>query len=331
MKTSNTIQNNQMDRSIVLFFIITIGVTASVFAFKFFNYTPCEIVDFEINAKNFRVGEIIRFKDITKGAVKREWSFGDSTETRDGVSPFHTFEKSGEFNVMLTVNGKCDAIKTITIKEKAFILDSTRLANFKIPSTIKVGEVLKPKDLTKDAYRWEWRFGETAKVNSTKKSPKYVYETTGLKTITLVVNNDVRYATKRKIKVMADKKKVSTPKRTRIKRKKESTSTIKYAPENVVKDEPVTEYRAPDISNSAFAKKIMAVTQKKATAKDFSKYLCDNLQLPISVKGKRTTFIDFCEKIKGKGIKIKDLQLFPNKKTNCIEYITIKYSKTGIF
>ena len=66
------------------------------------------------------------------------------------------------------------------------------------------------------------------------------------------------------------------------------------------------------------------------SAKDFSKYLCDNLQLPMTAKGKRTTFVEFCEKIKGKSIKIKELEIFRNKKNNCIEYITVQY-KSGLF
>ncbi|PKV50733.1 hypothetical protein ATE84_2799 [Aquimarina sp. MAR_2010_214] len=330
MKPSNTQRNTYMDRSIVLFFVITFFVTAAVFAFKYVNYIPCEIIDFDINAKNYRVGEIIRFKDKTKGAFKREWDFGDSSKTRSGLSPFHTFENPGQYNIKLKINGQCEGIKTIIIKEKVFILDSTKLANFKAPASIKVGEVLRLKDNTKDAHKWEWRFGETARVNSIKKNPQYIYESPGLKTITLIVNDDNRYATRKKIKVLPSNKKVNAPKK-RIRRPKESSSTIKYAPKDAIKNEPKTEFRAPDIKDSNFASKIMAVSNKKASAKDFSKYLCDNLQLQMTARGKRTTFIEFCEKIKGKRIKIKELEIFRNKKNNCIEYITIQYSKTGLF
>jgi hypothetical protein len=330
MKTSDTLPNTYIDRSVILFFIITIFITATVFAYRYINYIPCEIVEFDINAKNYRAGEIIRFKDNTKGASKREWDFGDSTKTRSGLSPFHTYEKPGKYNIKLKINGQCEGIKTITIKEKVFILDSTKLANFKAPASIKVGEVLKLKDNTKDARKWEWRFGETAKVNSTKKNPQYIYESPGLKTITLVVNDDNRYTTRKKIKVLPNNKKTSAPKK-RIIRSKQSSSNIKYAPIDVIKDAPKIEFKAPDIRNSEFATKILAVANRKASARDFSAYLCDNLQLPMSVKGKTTTFIEFCEKIKGKSIKIKELELFKNKKNNCIEYITIKYSKTGIF
>ncbi|WP_103865880.1 PKD domain-containing protein [Aquimarina sp. I32.4] len=329
MKTSDTSQNTFIDKSIIMFFIVTIFITATVFAFKYANYTPCEIIDFDINAKNYRVGEIIRFKDNTDGAFKREWNFGDSSKVRSGLSPFHTYEKAGKYNIALKVNGNCERIKTIVIKEKVFILDSTKLAKFKIPSSIKVGEPLRIKDQTKDAYRWEWRFGETAEVNSTKKNPRYTYESPGLKTITLVVNDDTRYATRKKINVLPNKKKTTSPiRRRRIPRPTITTRPpIKVAPD----EEDPKEFRAPNIKDSDFAIKIMAVADKKASAKDFGPYLCNNLQLPINARGKRTTFIDFCNKIKGKNIKIKELEIFRNKNNNCIEYITIQYSRTGLF
>ncbi len=330
MKTPNTIQNNHIDKSVILFFLITIGITASVFAFRYINHVPCEVVDFDINAKEFRVGEIIRFKDNTQGAIEREWNFGDSSKIGTGVTPFHTFEKPGEYEVLLMINGKCEGVKTVTIKDKVFILDSTKLARFKVPSSIKVGEVLRPKDETKEAFKWEWRFGETAEVNSTKKNPQYIYETPGLKTITLVVNNDIKYATKKKINVLPNKKKASAPKR-RITRPTNTGPTIKYAPTDAIKDAPEAEFRAPNISNRDFALKIMSVAKEKASAKDFTDYLCDKLQLPMTSRGKRTTFVEFCDKIKGKNIKIKDLKIFRNKKNNCIEYITIDYSKKGLF
>ncbi|WP_062061874.1 PKD domain-containing protein [Aquimarina longa] len=331
METSDNLKNSHIDKSIMLFFIITFLVTATVFAFKYANYTPCNIIDFDITAKNYRAGEIIRFKDHTKGATKREWDFGDSTETRVGATPFHTYEKAGKYDVKLTINGKCENITTLTIKEKAFILDSTKLAKFKIPNSIKVGQVLKLKDETKGAVKWEWRFGETAEVNSDKKNPNYIYESAGLKTITLVVNGDPRYGTKKKIKVLPSVKKDTKPKR-RIRKRQDASSLIKYAPTTVkLNNAPKTEFRAPNIKNNDFKLKLILVSNKKASAKDFSEYLCDNLQMPMTARGKKTNFIDFCDKIRGKNIKIKELEIFRNKKTNCIEYITVQYSKSGLF
>ena len=329
MKTNNTIQNNHIDKNVFLFFIITFFITATVFAYKYFNYIPCEIVKFDMKAKNFRVGEIIRFKDLTTGAIKREWNFGDDSKNRIGKNPFHTYEKPGTYNIKLTVNGTCEGEKQIVIKEKVFILDTTRLATFSIPPSIKVGEILKPTENTKGGQRWEWRFGETAEVNSTKKNPEYVYKSAGLKTITLVVNGDTRYASRKKINVLPKKITPNKTPRKKPRRKEELPRTsINYRPSTEVdQDDQKEEFKAPVISDRAFGKKILAVSKKEASAKDFSAYLCDNLQLPMTARGKRTTFVAFCDKIRGRGIKIKSLEIFRNKKNNCIEYITINYKR----
>ncbi|MDH7446797.1 PKD domain-containing protein [Aquimarina sp. 2201CG14-23] len=329
MKTSKNETNYHLDKSVVLFFIITILVTATVFAYKYINYTPCEIVNFDVNARNLRVGEIIRFKDNTQGVIEREWDFGDSSKVDTRVSPYHTYEKPGQYIVKLKVNGRCESIETLTIKEKVFILDSTKLAKFDLPKTITVGEVLRVKDKTLNAMTWEWRFGETAKVNSTKKNPEYIYDTSGLKTVTLVVNGDPQYGTKKKINVLPKEKPKEKPIRD-ISRPKESTTAIKYAPTDDVKDAPKEEFKAPYIGEKQFESKLILVSKKKATAKNFNDFLCGNLNLSIIVNKKRTTFIEFCEKIKGKGIKIKELQL-NHEKNNCIKNIVIKYSKTSLF
>ncbi len=329
MATSKNTTNYHLDKSIVLFFIITILVTATVFAYKYINYTPCDVVDFEYNARDLRVGEIIRFKDNTQGVIQREWDFGDSTTADTGVSPYHTYDKPGLYIVKLKVNGRCESIEELTIKEKVFILDSSKLAKFEVPKKIKVGEVLRIKDNTLNATSWEWRFGETAKVNSTKKNPEYIYDTPGLKTITLIVNGDSRYGTKKKITVLPKEKPKDEPIR-KITAPIEGTSKIKYAPDQGVKDAPTEEFKAPFIGKKEFEAKLLLVSKKKATAKNFKEYLCNNLDLSIIVNKKRTTFLEFCEKIRGKGIKIKELQL-NHEKNNCIKNIVIDYKKTSIF
>ncbi|MDY8138345.1 PKD domain-containing protein [Aquimarina sp. 2201CG5-10] len=327
----DSITNYHMDKSITLFFVITILISATVFGYRYMNHTPCEIIDFDVVARNYRAGEIIRFKDNTTGVVTREWDFGDSSKVDTRVSPFHTYEKPGKYEVRLSINGKCNSIETITIKEKVFILDSTRLARFDIPETIKVGEVLKIKDKTLEADSWEWRFGETAAINSTKKNPEYIYKEPGLKTITLVVNGDPRYGSRKQITVLSKKKKRDKRVVTTISRPKDSRSNLKYAP--IIDNEEEKnkeEAKAPFIGESEFKAKLLAVSKKKASANDFDEYLCGNLNLTIIVNKKRTSFIEFCQKIKGKGIKIKELEL-AREKNNCIKSIVIRYSKTALF
>ncbi|MBQ4821286.1 PKD domain-containing protein [Aquimarina sp. MMG016] len=325
MKGSDNMKNYHIDRSVVLFFVITLLISATVFGFRYANYTPCEIIEFDINARNYRVGEIIRFKDNTKGAITREWHFGDSSKADARVAPFHTYEKPGEYEVNLVINGKCNSTRIVTIKEKVFILDSTKLAKFDVPKSVKVGEVLKLKDKTLNARSWEWRFGETAEINSKKKNPVYIYNEPGLKTITLVVNGDVRYKTQKKITVLAKEKKKEKVVRPII-RPKESKSGLKLKPSIGVEENKPKEFKAPFISKKAFEAKLLEVYKKTATANDFSPYLCGNLDLSVLANKKRTTFLELCERIKRKGAKVKELEIV-RAENNCIKNIVIRYSK----
>ena len=92
---------------------------------------------------------------------------------------------------------------------KQQILDSTKFPVFDIPESIRVGESLILKDETDNASTWEWRFGETPRVDAESRTASYVYKESGLYTVKLIVNGDVEYMTKKKINVLEGKQKVS--------------------------------------------------------------------------------------------------------------------------
>ncbi|MFD2561086.1 PKD domain-containing protein [Aquimarina rubra] len=329
MKTSSNKTNYHLDKSVILFFIITILVTATVFAFKYVNYTPCMIVDFSFKDKEVRVDESIEFEDKTVGALEWKWDFGDSTAIDTRRKPYHTYKKPGEYNVSLIVNGKCPKMQKITVLEKKEVLDPLKKAKFKILTPrIRVGEKLKVEDNTLNARTWEWNFEDALGGTSKEKNPEYVYNTEGKKTITLIVNGELKYATTQTIEVLPKKEEKIKRDETVVR----DVSTIPVDPigEDPIGEDPKDEFKAPFISNDSFKAKLILVSTKKASVKDFRDYLCGNLDLPIIVNRKRTTFIEFCEKIKGRGIKIKELEL-THEKNNCIKNIVVDYKKTSLF
>ncbi|MBQ4804443.1 PKD domain-containing protein [Aquimarina sp. MMG015] len=329
MKTSNKTTNYHLDKSVILFFLITILVTATVFAFKYVNYVPCEIIEFSFKETEIRVDESIEFEDKTIGALEWKWDFGDSTAIDTRRKPYHTFKKPGEYNVSLIVNGKCPKIRKVTVLEKKEILDPLKKAKFKILTPrIRVGEKLKVEDNTLNAETWEWNFENALGGTSREESPEYVYTTEGKKTITLIVNGELKYSTKQTIEVLPKKKE-------KIRKDDIVVRDVSVIPDDPIGDDPIAddpkdEFKAPFINEKSFKSKLILVSTKKLTAKDFKDYLCGNLDLPIIVKKKRTTFIEFCEKIKGKSIVIKDLDL-THEDNNCIKNIVIDYRKTSIF
>ena len=322
MSTNTNKMSNHIDKLVIRFFIITFFVSASVLAYKATLYSPCKEVTFAIKTKEFVEGKLIKFVDNTANAVSWEWNFGDGSKYTNNKEALHIFKKPGEYNVSLLVNGICQEVRNIVIKEKKFIIDSTKLAVFNLPASIRVGKKLVVVDKTPNATTWEWRFGETAGANSTKKLAKYTYETPGLKTVSLVVNGDIRHATNKKIEVLPIKKErgqinvVSSVKRT-VKRINDApiSNPLGAGPKII-----------PYISEKSFKNKLNLVSRKKLSANAFKEYLCGDLNKSIVVNGQKTTFLELCELIAIKKLRIKEVKLF-REDGNCITNITIKRSR----
>lgn len=332
MSNQQTISKH-LDKTVIRLFIIVFLISASVFAYRYSKHKPCKDVVFDASAKEFRVGELIKFIDYTDNAKAWEWTFDDSTEVSVSKEPLHIFKKPGEYNVKLMVNNICESYKVVTIKEKLFVIDSTKLPKFTIPSSIKLGETLKVKDETNNASTWEWNFGETATVNSTERRAKYVYKEPGLKTISLIVNGDTKHAAYKKINVLPIEEKVEPiVKITGTNRK--IGDGIKYKPLDEINKKPDEDDGiksrpkvVPYISEADFKNKLVLVSEKTINANAFTQYLCGDLNKSIVVNEKTTTFLVFCEKIKGKKLKIKDLNIYRDRGSNCIKTITIKHKK----
>lgn len=335
MSKKNTITAH-MDTSVIRLFIGVFLLAMTTLAFRYANDAPCEEALFDHLANAYRAGEMVKFYDRTEDAEEWKWDFGDGTEASTQKNPLHIYEAKGDYTVRLLINNSCKKEVTINIDEKLILLDTTKFPKFKIPKTIMVGEKLEVSDETENAASWEWRFGETASANATTKLAEYVYEEPGLKTISLVVNNDLVYITKKKINVLplpVDKDEV-----TKIGYKKrdqrDKRLDLSKAPSDMISDKKPEESKpniAPFITVTNFENKIKMVANEKLSPQAFSKFFCGDVNPLIVVNGRNTTFLVYCEKIKGKKIKIKSLDLIRNTGSNCISTFTIEYKKSGLF
>lgn len=325
MEKPKTPYNYHLDKSVLLFFVITLFAFGSLFAYKLISKEDCGIVQFKTEAKAYKVGELIRFTDYTAGAEKWSWDFDDSTAVRTERNPYHTFSKPGKYDVRLIVNKNCEITKAITIEEKEFVLDSTKLPVFEIPTQTMVGEKIKVRDNTQRATTWEWRFGETASVNSYEKEAEYTYKEPGLKTISLVINGELEYIGKRKIKVLPkpkEKEEIDFVKSTPL------NDGIKYKPEIGAEQKEENKIKkAPNITPKEFGDKLTMISDKKATAEILAPYMCNQLNMPVVVNKKKEDFLVFCQKIRGKTITVKNVQIIRDKESNCITNVIIDISK----
>lgn len=315
-----------LDKNVVYLLVSVFLISTAILAYRFYSHFPCDSVNIDIKGKTYRVGELIKFTDLTEHAENWQWDFGDSTSVSTSREALHIYKKPGEYLVALKVNNNCETTETLIIKEKKFVLDPNKIPKINVQDSITVGETLIITDNTKGAYSWEWRFGETAKVNATTQKATYVYEESGLKTITLVVNGDIKHIAKKKIRVYSKEEEVSPI--DQIKTPKKSLDwDIPYEPtttKDKTKDKVV---EVPYISEPAFEKKLMNVSQKKTTEKQFIDYFCGDVNKSIVVNGKNTTFLVFCQKIRGKNINIKRLTIFRNEGSNCIDNMNIEYKR----
>ena len=323
--------SNHIDKSVIYVFIAVFFVSVSVFAYRYSIYSPCEDVNFVINTKERTVGALIKFEDLTSEAQNWQWDFGDNSITSSQKQPFHMYKEPGEYTVKLLVNNICERTETITIEAKKEVVDIAKYPVFDVPKSITVGQKLKVKDETENATTWEWRFGETARINATSKRASYIYEEPGLYTVSLIVNGDMKYITKKTIEVKPlkeEKKNILNIPQAPSKPK----TTIKYKPDVTIKDAPNSAKMVPYINKEGFSEKLMLVANEKMSAKQFSEYFCGDINKPIIVNGKNTTFLLFCEKITGKRrTKIKKIEIYRDKGSNCITNVTIDCRIPGLF
>lgn len=302
-----------LDRNVIFVFIGTFVIFGSILLYNFLTYFPCEEVTFSVKAQKFEVGALIKFSAETPDAENWKWDFGDQT-IESSKEALHIYNEPGNYDVTLRVNSNCEITKSIIILEKEVVIDSTKFPVFELPKTIRLGQTLTVEDQTPNASSWEWRFGETASANAVTQRARYKFKEPGLKTVSLVVNGDLNYITKKRIEVLPIAKRTQNPNPPVFE------DNLKSAPKTV-----------PYINEVDFANKLLLVSEGTLSSKEFSNYFCGDLNKNIIVNGKNTTFLLFCEKIYDTKIKLKKIELFRNEGSNCVKTIIVDYKKTFLF
>jgi plastocyanin len=329
--STNKTMNKHLDKMVVYLFIILFLVSAGAMAIRIVNHVPCNDVVFTVETNELRSGELIQFKDISEGAETWKWEFGDSTELNTIREPTHTFKKAGEYKVRLVVNNRCEEIVEITVKEKRVLLDPNKYSMFTLPVTIRVGEKLKVKDESENASTWEWRFGETAGIQAKTRSAEYVYNKPGVKTVSLIVNDDIEYIIKKRITVLP-KSGSNDGVRDIEEFRQDPFGDIRQRRDDSDEEEDnyLESKEVPNISDRNFQLEIILISSEKKKPQDLTKYFCGDINMTMVANEENTTFLEFCEKIKGKKIKVKSINVIRDDESNCISTFTIKYRKRGI-
>lgn len=323
------------DRSIILTFAAVCILGLFVSAYKMFTSTDCTQARFEVDQGQLVAGKIVTFKDKTPQATEWKWTFGDSSETVTNEEALHVYKHPGEYVVTLQVNGSCTAEKKITIKKDKKIVNSNLYPSFDMPATARVGERVRFTDKTEGATDWKWSFGESMQIDATSQNPTYVYQSSGTKTVTLIVNGKDRYATKKRITVFA--KPIEKPefdlaprKKVEIKRKEPEIAKMPVAPPL----KPVQEEKGPEISRIQLEDYLLQVSDEKRKPKTLKPFMCEGYKTRVRANGEEMTLQELLQKFKGEDITMESLEIVKNKKTRCINYIKVDYDTKkvlGIF
>lgn len=327
------------DRSVLMTIAVTSVVGLFVMGYRFMTYSDCSGADFIIDEDELVAGQIASFKDQTPGATEWEWHFGDGSPPVTDEEPLHVFKHPGAYAVTLRVNGGCLVRKKVAIRKRGPLVNSSRYPIFSMPSTARIGELVRFTDNTAGAKAWQWSFGETMQIDATTKDPTYTFQSSGVKTITLIVNGRERYATKKRITVFArpvEKPEfdLDLPERVELK-EEESIDTVSISEVPLAPPlKPIQETRVPEISRIQLEDYLLQVAEEKREAETLKPFCCDGFDTRIRANGEEKRLQVLLQDIKGKKVSIENLEVVKHRETSCIDFIKIDYKRKkvlGIF
>lgn len=334
-----------LDDSVILTMLVCAVMGLFFTSYKYVNTEPCVAYPINTSSASYHTGEVVKLSTTAINPKEIIWNFGDNTHEETGIkaSVVHTYSRSGEYTITLTVNKTCIQTKTIKIQDAPPVIDLSKTPEFTVPEKIIAGVPFTIQDSSRFANTWEWRFGETAVIDATSAIATYTYKTPGLKTITLVVNGNTDNMGVAKVlvneaeispsKAVKNKNRRSSPQIFIVDKKPESENILKE--DRLEKSVEVEEKVYPNISTSEIETMLKQVADKKISEQYFETYFCDLKTVPVTVNSSAISFNTLYKnltEINGSNkIKSFKVQMIKNKKTNCVEGLNIWMKTKGKF
>jgi len=310
--------------SFLIIFLFGIGVLAT----RFIKQENCDDVDFEIIAQSFTTGDLIEFKSLGDQGFKWEWDFGDNTEKMFISDVLHEYDSIGIYNITLTVNNNCKITKQIYIKAKVIEekIDKVLIPEIIFPDLIRVDDVVTFECTSEFANKWEWRFGSASdKVDAITPSTKYTFKEEGNYKISLVVNDNLEHALIKTINVL--------PKKNERRRRRKKLDRVGGVITGNIPDAPETDTIVEEVRIKLTRREAKKMIENYAEGKidyaDIQHYFCSSNIKVVNPMGKNSTLKQLLNTIRGKKIKMIDINLFENGNTGCVEtiIINVKYHR----
>ncbi|CAM3596724.1 PKD domain-containing protein [Flavobacterium gelidilacus] len=325
MNNQNQIKTH-FDSNVIIFFALLFVFSCGLLAFKNSEKEECNIEDFNIEGIALEEGELLTFSDNSDNSYSWRWYFGDGSDISYKSKVVHVFKKHGIYKVKLLINNSCVIEKNIKILPKNIVVEKKLDIDFFVPSKVYLGQKIKFSDKTENGTTWEWRFGETDVIDSKVKNPSYVYKTTGVKTVSIVVNgNKKNVKFKDVVVVMPEVKKTV--------RKVKTNTKVENVPEVIVEILETPEVEVIKAINEVeLTELIYIISDGKLSYESFKNNFCaDKLPLiQVNDASKYITLREFYDSVVDKKIKIKEVKI--NKEKNkCIVLILVYYKLKTFF
>lgn len=344
-----------LDNRIVWCLILFSGLALLVLAIRYYLRKPFNIPAISVKQGPLYTGELIRFSvqlpDKTPHSVV--WDFGDNTNPlQEGAKAHHIYSMPGIYEVTATIGRQHKSYHTLSVFKQPSTQISAMQPRIIGPDKAQAGQPVSFQDATPHATQWEWLFGETGNVDAVTPQASYTYQSTGLKTILLIVNGKMQGthriwveqaqqktqelqppatsrttapATNRMPLVIRDKPQTSP---LNLQLNKEKTQEEKEA---LKSNTQATSNPPTDILKQTIETMLLQVLAGRKEAADFSAYLCTHLNMPVLYNGNEMTFTEFCSELKKfkKEKKIRSITVHydTNEQTNCIRSMKVDLKK----
>lgn len=291
-----------IDNSVFIFMGVIALIALLVLAFRYFTAPNCPDVGFSVSAERVYAGEMITFTDTTKGAKSWLWHFDDGSPDEVLQSFSRTFYKPGVYKVTLKVND-CEAVtaREFVVEEeiKPQPVDSIFVMPvIEGPSQTYVGKKIQFFDKTPGSTSWEWSF-ESGLIESKEQNPYYTFLKPGKKTITLIVNGKSQQG-------------------------RLELTVLRPTPEVVKIENLPPPPKAPAMDEAAMQAMLLKVSQRELMPSAFSKYICDDFSLPVTVNGKQMSFSSYCTSIRTQPPSMIEVQSIVRAQDGCPKAVKVK-------
>jgi hypothetical protein len=322
-------------------------IALAILGFRFKHKETCEEITITTTSANYYVKSLVSFKAETRSGKRYKWYFGDKSNPEDGGSSItHEFKNPGRYTVNVLVNGKCEQVINVDIKEAPVVAKQDLIVNIEGPDTAYVNKPVSFTDRTEGATSWEWSFDERGIIDSNTPDASYTFYTPGHHVVFLKINGRPDWFTRMDIYVKdpnASKVLVETPPRRNnnnvilppIKDRPETPQMDIGGPPKQ-KDDVKLEIKpvvVRDIKPDEISNLLQDVVIGKKTAADFAEFLCNDLEITVKYNNKSMSFGRMCNELKEikklKRINKPIVTLQKDKTTNCVKSMDVTVQKKG--